>query len=303
MGIARSLLLCTALLATVLAGCSDNGASEVEQIDVDEVEATSTTGGIRGIVVDQAITPITGAQITVLNSDKTATTDETGVFTVSGLTAGAYFVKASHPLYDEVQQSVDVVAGVPDPKAVKFQLTRQIDAEPYMFTFKEQGFITCSANVVGAKSEECGEGVGVPGQGRVGQNPNNRAQIDFTVDGPHIATLIVEQVWEPATEAGTGEDAGKFDSRVALEWSCDPVCGGDVLAQSSSGSPLMMRVDRETLESRDITQDTVFSTFTWAEDNPGLLVEQEFELFVSAFYYLDAPADWSFVAGDPDPYA
>ena len=303
MGKLTILLACT-LMATALAGCGDESPKDpLDGVELGNVDATSTTGGIRGVVVDQAIRPIGDAEIRVLSTDLKTKSAADGTFVLSGIKAGTVFVVASHPTHDEVQQSVEVVAGVADPKAIKFQLTRLIDAEPYMTTIKEQGFIVCSANLVGLKSEECGEGVGVDGQGRVGKNPNNRAQIDFTVDGPHLATLIVEQVWEPSTEVGGGEAAGQFDTVVALAWSCLPECKGDTLGSAAMASPLLIRIDRPVLESREFASDTVFSTFTWAEDNPGILLEQEFEEFISMFYYLEAPADWSFAGGSVDPYA
>ncbi len=296
-------LISLMLLAAIFAGCADSGDAPADpnDIPVDKVDATSTTGGIRGVVVDQSIQPVAGATITLTGVEKTYETDEAGAFVIGGLDPGTYFVTATAPLYDAVQQSVEVVAGVEEPPIQKFLLTRLIAEDPYMWTQKYDGYITCSANIIGAKSEECGEGVGVPGQGRVGQQQNNRAQIDFTVDGQHMKTLIIEQVWEPTTEA-SADGSGQFDTRVALDWSCDPVCGGNTLGRTASGSPLLIRVDAETLESNEFDANTVFSTFTWAEDNPGVLLEQPFELFVTTFYYLEAPPEWSFVAGSPNPY-
>jgi hypothetical protein len=243
------------------------------------------------------------------------TTDAGGLFAISGLQAGAYIVKASHPFYDEVQQTVDVVAGVADPPAVKLLLTRVVFENPYLQTLKYDGFIVCSANILVALSEECGEGVGVPeeecfmgtcapvpviGGQRVGGQGNNQVQFDFTV-GPGLQTLIVEQVWEATSEAGQ-----EFYSPIATEWSCDPVCGGNVFSEMEGASPLYAAVDSETLASLNITPDqTLISVFTWssAQTNPvGVVLNQPYQVFVTSFHHLPAPEGWSFVAGSPNPF-
>ncbi len=299
----KPLLAGLIMVAAALAGCAGSDSSEAAEVggEVPELEVTSSTGGIRGVVVDESIRPISGAKVEIRQTGDSTTTDEKGAYAFSGLPGGTYFIEASHPLYSTVQQSVDVVAGVKAPKPVNFQLLRVIVQDPYMVTVKETGFIACSLNIVGAKSEECGEGVGVPGVGRVAGNPQNRAEIQFTVDGPHLRTLIVEQHWEPSLEVSAGGGGG-FDTRVALDWSCDPVCGGNTLGSAQMASPLIIRVDNEVLEAQEFDADTIFSTFTWANDNPGVMLNQEFDMFISSFYYLAAPEEWSFVAGDQPPF-
>ncbi|MEA3135896.1 MAG: Carboxypeptidase regulatory-like domain, partial [Thermoplasmata archaeon] len=101
--------------ASILAGCAGgpgNGPAAAEPGDVGDIDATATTGGIHGFVVDEKITPIKDATVTVLPSGALTQTDEGGAFVLSGLEPGTYFVKAEHPLYDSAQQSVEVVAGV-----------------------------------------------------------------------------------------------------------------------------------------------------------------------------------------------
>ncbi len=325
---ARIALVAFLLLGTFLAGCTDDGPAVVDDgSDVGEVDVTSSTGGIRGVVVDDSIRPIAGALISVIGTQKTAETDATGAFVISGLAPAAYEVEASHPLYDSAVQPTVVEAGVERPELLKFQLVRVILEEPYMLTDKFNGFISCSINVIVIKSEECGEGVGSPRQTcdlttvlpcvdnpvfpgeRILKQDNSAVQVDFTVDGDFFRTIVVEQVWEPTTEVSAGTQ-GSFDTRVALNWSCDPVCGGLELAREPEGySPIRLQVDgdNETVVNQTIDHETTFSTFTWAGgdfdvDTVAVTLEQDFELFVSVFYYLPAPEGWSFVAGDVNPF-
>lgn len=302
----KTLLACFLLAAFALSGCAGGASPEERQAqelaeDAPEIEVTDSTGGIRGVVVDDAIRPIKGATVEVMSTDKVVTTSETGLFVFSGLEAGPYFVKASHPLYDVQQQSVEVIAGVADPEPVKILLTRVVEQDPYLQTIKYDGFIVCSANVdnVGY-SEECGEGVGVPGVGRIGGQDNNYVQHDFTV-GVGTKTIIVEQVWEPTSDAGRA-----FYTPVSTDWVCDPFCGGNRLVEMDGESPLRGVIDNETLESNEIVPDeTIISTFTWASlsSNPaGVVLNQPFTNFVTTFHFVPAPEGWSFVNGDPSPF-
>lgn len=302
----KSLVACLLFTALLLSGCAASKTPDEQKAEelaegAPEIEVTETTGGIRGVVVDDAIRPIKGATVEIVGTDKKHTTDDTGLFSFSGLEAGPYFVKASHQLYDVQQQSVEVRAGVADPDPVKILLTRVVLENPYIQTIKYDGFIVCSANLGGAYSEECGEGVGVPNVGRVGGQGNNNVQFDFTV-GPGTKTVVVEQVWEPTSDAGRA-----FFSPVSTEWTCDPVCSGNGLISMDGESPLYGVIDTDTLESNEILPDeTVISVFTWSsiETNPvGVVLNQPFQTFVTTFHYLPAPEGWSFVAGSPDPYA
>jgi hypothetical protein len=296
------------LMSALLAGCAGSGGEDpVDQLteDAPELEVTSTTGGIRGVVVDEAVRPIKDAEVVVESTAKTAKSDADGLFVVDGLAAGTYVVKASHPLYDLVQQTVEVVAGVADPPAVKLQLTRIVFENPYVQTLKFDGFIVCSANLVVVLSEECGEGVGVPcevpppvGCQRQGGQGNNNAQFDFTV-AAGIKTVVIEQVWTATSEAGSA-----FYSPISTEWSCLPVCSGNVMTEMEGESPLYAVLDNETLEDNEIVPDTtVISVFTWASrESTGALLNQQYQVFATGFYYLPAPEGWSFVRGDANPF-
>ena len=310
----KTLLACLLLTAFVLAGCASGGEEpNVDELagEAPELEVTATTGGIRGVVVDEAVRPIKGATVEVMSTDKTMETTESGLFAFSGLEAGTYFIKASHPLYDVQQQNVEVVAGVAEPAPVKFLLTRVIFANPYLTTEKFDGYIVCSAGQADVGySEECGEGAGVPCVqppapcGRVGGQGNNQVQYDFTVDNMDLRTIVVELSWEPTSEAGK-----ELLTYVSTQWVCDPFCGGNVFANGGSASPLFLRAEAEngTIGGEDFNTTEPFTVFTWANpyamdptgttNAPTVVLNQPYQAFVTKSYYLPLPADWSFIAG------
>lgn len=306
-------------LAFALAGCTEGGGETNSGgdpgADAPSVEATSTTGGIRGVVVDDRITPIEGALIEVTGTTKNVTTKADGLFSISGLEAGTYFIQASHPLFASTQQSVDVVAGDENPESKRILLTRTVFAEPYMQTLQYDGFIVCSVNLVVLLSEECGEGVGVPdeecvpitgpcapipppGGSRVGGQSNNNVQFDFTI-GAGAQTVIVEKVWEFTSEAGKA-----LYSPISTEWSCLPSCSGNGITSMDGESPLYASFDNATILEEEIIPDTtVISVFTWASPSyTGAVANQRYTDYVSVFYYVPAPEGWSLVAGDADPF-
>ncbi|MEK6975375.1 MAG: carboxypeptidase-like regulatory domain-containing protein [Candidatus Thermoplasmatota archaeon] len=310
-----------AVLALVLAGCSDGGGGGADGAgageNAPEVQATATTGGIRGVVVDERIVPIKGATVQVSPGNKTIESDPEGLFAISGLEPGDYFVKASHPLYDVAQASTTVVAGESNPKAIKLQLNRVIAANPYKETLQFDGYIACSMDIAGSLfSEECGEGVGVPcgvpmfGCQRVGGQANNNVQFDFypSVDLPK--SILVELNWDPTIGAVT---TGALWTVVETEFVCDPTCHGKNVMNSDdehfgncATSPSYIRED-EHVQTLNLTATTMISTFTWACGNGGtvpydLELNQQFQEFVTLSYYLPLPEGWSFVNNDPDPF-
>jgi hypothetical protein len=157
-------------------------------------------------------------------------------------------------------------------------------------------------------------------------------QYDFTVDGPYVRTILIEQVWTPTSDA-----TGKFYTVApATNWTCDPSCGGNQIADMAGSSPLVSRIEVNnavaiahdplvkaagtTWNNQTLTAATKLSTFTWPQwggcgtvssipNHPDCLSQanvatnQEFKLFVSSFYFLPAPTDWSLAKGSTDPYA
>lgn len=325
-------LFAVAVLALVfLAGCSGNGgggqsvADSFEDEGAPEVQVTETTGGIRGVVVDEAIRPIAGAVIELVGGDAPtkAETTEGGLFAFSGLKAGVYLLKAGHPLYDTQQVSAEVEAGVKEPAPVKILLTRQIFEKPYMQTLKFDGFIVCSFNSQGLLSEECGEGVGsphqtcdlvggpcvanpiLPGQ-RIGKQAGNRVQFNVPITEPGLAGIVFEKVWKPTSEAGN-----ELYTPIGLDWVCNPFCGWNDIKKDGKtvelqgGSPQWAQIGQIEVTENEIVIGENVTMFTWAgsfDDDVGLALNQAYQDFMTLSYFLALPEGWSFVNGDEDPF-
>jgi len=144
----RDALVAALLAGALLAGCTA-GKDTAPPADFSDLklEATATTGVLRGIVVDQAIRPIAGANVTLAPGGGHARTTPNGTFGFDGLAPGTYFVHVAKPGFAAVQASADVVAGVAEPPLVRIQLVAQPGTAPYVEAFHFTGFLTFGAAV------------------------------------------------------------------------------------------------------------------------------------------------------------
>ena len=149
----RSVVVVALLVSFVFAGCASAGpdASDEPQGlgENSSVEATSTTGGIRGVVVDDAVRPLANVMIHLLAGDGAyANTTDDGTFTFSGLAPGTYYLEASRFGYNAVRQSADVVAGEEHPPVTRIQLLRDPSQRAYVNAQQTTGYILCTTSLV-----------------------------------------------------------------------------------------------------------------------------------------------------------
>ena len=138
-------------IALMLAGCAEETPEPIEEDFTleEDLEATETTGVIRGVVVDSAIVPIVGATITISTTGQSTATNEDGAFGFDGLEPGTYFFEVTKLGYAPVQQSADVEAGVAQPPVVRVQmLPDESFVDPYSEMFQYDGFYQCGTSVV-----------------------------------------------------------------------------------------------------------------------------------------------------------
>lgn len=166
-------LIAIALLA--LAGCatpqpSDHGASNSSSseslVPVSAAGATTThastpsssaslsttsapktgkgTGGLRGVVVDEAIHPILGANVTIDSLRLTSTTNADGAFAFKDLQPGAYFLTVQSFRYLTSQVSATVKAGVDSPDAIQVVLQANASRVPSVDSTKIDVFVSSS---------------------------------------------------------------------------------------------------------------------------------------------------------------
>ena len=286
----RTIALAFLLVSTLLAGCSDGGSGKGSSTDPTfddlDLQATSSTGIIRGVVVDDAIRPIAGAKVVLGGGESSgeATSTEAGTFGFENLLPGTYFLQVSKPGFFDAQQSTEVVAGVAEPNIVKVLL--QVDAANMPFTelLTWTAFLQCGMAVVVVSSNPCA----------VADSDNVH---DFTFGGGRIPDYIqVEAVWEGTQPAGNYLSMGFYDPNT--------VDGISNWKSVDGTSPLIVVANQTEVagalgEDADHTTVRIFPGAGPDGTNPTLVLNQRYDLFVTHFYGFQPREGWSIVADGP----
>ena len=292
----RHVWVALSVFAVVLAGCAEEGTPEPEddfssELD-QELQATDETGVIRGVVVDNSITPVEGATIRLSTGDE-ATSNADGAFGFGGLEPGTYFLDITKIGFLSVQQSAEVVAGEDRPPVVRVLLERDATFNPYSSTIQHTGFYQCGTSVVVV----CGAPNILLGGGTTADTSTMtfywEAQPDF---------VQTEMVWESTQALSTQ----LYFEMEALDETCD----GDTFLTSARGdSPIRARANATVLEESTIGGDCGIYHSVFAGDatggaapvGVGFSVEQQFDWFITAFYGYAPPEDWWYVNDGPLP--
>ncbi|MEA3202654.1 MAG: Carboxypeptidase regulatory-like domain [Thermoplasmata archaeon] len=331
-------ILLLLLLAVSLGGCSSKAAAPTPATAGDlDLQATATTGVIRGVVVDEAIRPLAGAAVTATAQGHTLATNSTasGSFGFQGLPPGTYIVKAHKAGFKDVQTSAEVKAGVGDPAPVKVTLgTDTSFVRPYAVGFVFRGFIDCGVTTPAVGIAVCS----IPNGPTCGADPvpctGNVTADNFAafvpVDGGVPLWIQHELVWKATQTAGdqftiaarTGT-AAQFKSNNYER---------DLPDQPTGTSPLLAVVNTTTIQKFDIgrngtglepaiftggvpgTGDQVCEPVVVPAPEPvgpfggfclfdtGATLEQDFTLYTHIFYGFTPPAGYRFTAdGEPTP--
>lgn len=143
------------LLPAVLAGCLGDGKGGGKRVSADddepfsgelpetseEAEISAKEGAITGYVMSEQFTPITGANVTITELDRTTRAALDGSYTFSLIKPGAYKLTAQAFGWKPQAQSVQVSAGA--VSRVSFQLEEIPGVHPYHEIFEFTAFLEC----------------------------------------------------------------------------------------------------------------------------------------------------------------
>lgn len=273
----RPLLASLALVTLALAGCS--GGSPDKGLPDPEfgVQPTDTTGIIRGVLVDQAVRPLSGVNVVATSGSATQemrSTDD-GLFAFDRLAPGTWFLSARKAGYFEARTSVEVAAGEAEPPIVKMLLTEDVANRPYNEQYVWRGFIECSA--------------GVPEVGSV--NPcfvlptsSNTWEQNLTGQPMHVQA---EMVWEGTTAVG---QSFWISAYVEGEDLVEP----DDYAEAQGTSPLVLSIGPDLLASKGVGDEPLAFRVFPGIDQPTAFLQQGFEVYIHVFYGYEPPAGWQF---------
>ena len=291
-----------AVLVLLLPGCMGGGHKGSGSPDsaLPELQATSTTGVIRAVVVDEAIRPLAGANVSVQVPDHdpiVRSTDAAGFAGFEGLDPGNYLVEVKRPGYISAQQSVEVVAGKDDPAPAKFLLTRIVGDPPFYVEREVEAFMQCAVGFLHGSANLCFIANYYPcfalhtaGQQCPGNltTDTSGVPLGYFLDYQRAPDWTqVEMVWK-----STQPVSGELSLRVDIE----TPDGSIVYANSTAGpSPIYATFNRTEADDNDLgTKNEVFLESFTETDTVGVTVQQELRYFVHAFYGYTPPDGWRF---------
>lgn len=264
------------LVVSGLAGCSEAPEGvPADTIDhsAPEVQVGTDTGAIQGVVVDETIAPVGGAQVALPQLDRTATTNEEGGFGFSDVAPGIYVVDAASPDHLGARQSIEVVAG----EVSKVRVLLEIDPtpSPYHQVRYFEGYV----------------GLWAPPGSYVVQllvQNDTICRCEWTFQTPDAVTeFIYEALWTQTIVVPTLDQ---------MYWELDSYVDGSLDHQEGdySQSPVYVRLDRATYPPE---ADTWLARITPATTG-GVFVQQSYELFITSFHFGPGPDEYSIVEGD-----
>ncbi len=291
------MFMATSVLCLVsLAGCADDTPPEPED-DFglgDELDATSTTGVIRGVIVSSSIVPIEGVKVTIRSTGAEAISSANGEFGFADLEPGTYFLRASKLGYNSTDSSVEVVADVDRPPIVRILMESNAAALPSVEILEFEGFLQCSVTAVVVGGNICGLVDIVTGEALDSPLISYELEIQPTY-------IQSEMVWESTQPAGNALN-------LMYSWpddACEPfLCDHEI----SGGSPLILKLDEEGVDAIGFGRDhelmiRVFNTgLEETGGSVGLTFEQRFTVFTTVFYGFTPSEGYLYINdGQPTP--
>lgn len=305
-GMRRSAAAPVLLLALVaLAGCSGGSGAK----GAPSASLAPGVGAVHGIVVDEAIRPVVGANVTLQGGGaaESVATDPEGAFAFEDVAPGSYFLVVRSCCHGLVQSSVEVEAG--QVAAPKLQVQRLFAQEPYHETQKFDGFIQCGWAVGGVASSTCLNDythfVGLGYTCNDCEHILDSRGTNFAV-GPGWQTQVYEMVWDPSAQ-GTSPEMRLTVShfpRPASHWYCSGIGPSPLYVRMELGVECEDQQDDPTLVPPEGEQNmTMFAAAQPDDTAPAAMaVSQPFTVFMNFFYYGKPQDGWSFVRGDPYPF-
>lgn len=315
----RSLLAVALAVLPLLAGCAGN-----DDAPATPIVATATTGILRGVVVDEAIRPLSGVRVEVPLPDGAvlnSTTAEDGAFAFGDLQPGGYLVQARKLGFLDTVLEANVTAGEGDPDGLRLLMPADVLNTPFVEEFQFAGFMQCSFTLFVARVAACNPSesaqplCNTPAPlctGPLGNLTADEFMAVHSVSRQTVRFLQSELVWEAGSQLSS--------SLKAVPGSRDPADGEiDDYRPFEGESPLAMPMEGAVAQALFIGNGKdlvirVFSGYVNETQPPqclpspvgcpwgvGATYEQRFDLFTHVFYGFEPPEGWRFSADGVPP--
>lgn len=275
-------------LALALAGC---GGKDAVPAGLPTDEQGDPLPTVEGFVVDEAIRPMAGVRVLILQEGVEAVTDESGHYAIDRPTFAAEHVILSAVAAGYVPQSHMVQASGQTSARVDFRLTPDQHQIPHVEVLQHRGMLTCQVRAAGQgqfcdpPSFSFNEGVEVP-------ELRSLWVMDTTID---LAGAVVQVHWDaesPLAEQLTvrlrGPVVGCCENQ-SLRYD-DPV-----LDEATGASPVRLEVDEAAARAFPSWSALWLEVDVPESQGPvpaAFAREQSFDAYATLFYVDPAPAGY-----------
>lgn len=282
--------------ATVLAGCASETEAPVDDFPAfdEDLQATEDTGVIRGVVVDETITPIVGATVALVGRDASTESNADGAFGFADLAPGFYNVEVSKLGYGTTQTQTEVVAAVDTPPVVRVVLQADPSSTPAAVGLVWNGYYTCS--VSGANACAIVDIVlDIGGQGDILKDDTNTR---IAIARPP-SWYQSELVWEANQVL-----AKELTFKMEIHQNADEFDYYGV-RDSIGESPLLHTLSPEEIAEHKVGNSTGVLHRIFPGDSPesAVFVQQDFTIYSHEFYNYAPPEGWRFTDDSQVPEA
>lgn len=211
-----------------------------------------TTGSISGFVVNEAVVPLAGVNVTVAANQ--TVTNQTGAFSFTGLAPGSYIVRAEAPLFLPRETTVQVVAG--NVTVARLVLPVDVAALAFNQTYTFKGFVNAHGGSSAPSLGDC--------------------QCNFTVPlEANWRSIVTEARWTDTVNAAAGP--------TQYSWTLTAP-GQD--GRGEGPSPLLGRIDVNA------SGPAGSATLQVEPSSTHVYFNQQFEVSATVFYAIPAPQGW-----------
>lgn len=320
---ARLGLLVAALLLT--SGClgMSSGEEPTEPVQENQAQVTQRTGGIEGVVTDEAIQAVVGANVTLVETGKTVQTGPDGSYAISRIDPGSYTLHVEHPDYVSTRKDVQVTPN--EASAVDFVLAHAQSTSAYQQTLELKGFFECGFEVGWNLTDEAPRPPGpydaryfylgwaacaLPNSLLGGNATNDRFEHIFQLE-PQLTSVVYEMSWDPKNSFSewmtTRMEVEELDNdglgTIFRTQGPSPIhvrLGPQVWTELEEGFESQCEDGNDTYCGYDFEgegyplQTRVFPAWQCASEDGGgcAAAQQPFTHVISAFYNTEAPQEY-----------
>lgn len=280
----------------ILAGCAQSETAD--PIEDAALVATQDTGVLRGFVVNERVEPLVDEEVRVTQQGAaihTLRTDAEGSFGIDGVVPGVYVVVVQPEGHFPAEAIVTVVANVAEPELVRLQPLPNAQEVAYALQHVWEGHMVCAATG--------GNYCALP-RLYVGVDPfgddSIRLFYDEFVDVGRIPTFVqAELVWD-STQTLTPTLHTRWTATNPEMWSVGQ--WNYTFGTANGESPVVFSIDEEMARESWLGRDMGLAVEMFAT-TPGLVLDQDFTIYITVFYGYTPPEGWRFVDDSQVPPA